>query len=319
MIKTISKKENYIRACDVAKLPITYENRKHVRLFGHDVRLEDDPWLWHFHIKITDACNARCGFCIEQNCKRNEKADHALENIERMLTEMEKKKCLFSVSVTGGEPTLFPKFDKLCDILETHDISFLTMNTNGYGLEKYRSRIDGLFDWVNISRHSASDEENNSIFRTHVPSIAELKSTIDGYRKTKFRIQCVIGNTIHAVDDLLAFMDAYRDVANDFSFRRLMRAGDEFGLDYVVNNDEYFSILNYAYENWTFKTQAIQDYYIYEIWNNGKSDVTFSYSDMKLLRETEAKEDENIFREFICHPDGTVSGSWKKDCKIILE
>ena len=236
-----------------------------------------------------------------------------------MLSEMEKKKCLFSVSVTGGEPTLFPDFDRICSILESHDISFLTINTNGYGLKRHRERIDGLFDWVNISRHSADDGENDRIFRTHVHSIAELREIRNGYKKTKFRIQCVIGNAVHTPDDVLDFMEAYRDVADDFSFRRLMRTGEEFGLDYTVNSDEYFRLLDYAYENWTFREQAIQDYYVYEIWNDGKSDITFSYSDMKLVRDTEGTEDDSIFREFICHPDGTISGSWRKDCKIILE
>lgn len=319
MFKTITSKEDYIMACEVSKLPIIYNDRFDVKLFDKTVSLNNNPWLWHFHIKITDACNAKCKFCIEQNCAREENADRALMNIERMLTEMEENNCLFSVSVTGGEPTLFPKFNELCEILKRHNIGFLTMNTNGYNLEKYSSIIDGLFDFVNISRHSMDDDVNNQIFNTRVLSKSELLKVKKLYHNTKFRIQCVIGNEIHSVEDVNNFMKSYKDIADDFSFRRLMQTNDEYGLDYVINNDEYFNILNYAFNNWKFKEQTIQDYYVYEIYNNGETDITFSYSDMKMVREIEKTEDDKVFREFICHPNGVISGSWKKDCKIILD
>ena len=38
---------------------------------------------------------------------------------------------------------------------------------------------------------------------------------------------------------------------------------------------------------------------------------------MSMLRDEEKKESEDVFREFIVHPDGLVSGSWKKDNKIL--
>lgn len=318
MFKTITDKNNYIPACKVNELPVVYNDRFNVKLFNKDVNLNDNPWLWHFHIKITDICNAKCKFCIEQNCIKDENANKALINIDRMLKEMRDNNCLYSVSVTGGEPTLFPKFKELCSILSKHPISFLTMNTNGCNLDKYHKEIDGLFDFVNISRHSDSDNINNKIFDTNVLTINELKNIKKKYKHTKFRIQCVVGNEIKDINDICKFMSAY-DFADDFSFRRLMRVGDEFGLNYTIDNDEYFNILNYAFNNWSFKEQTIQDYYVYEIYKYNGKDVTFSYSDMKMVREIEKTEDDKVFREFICHPNGVISGSWKKDCKILLK
>ena len=122
MFKTINSKSDYISACEVNKLPIIYNDRFNVNLFNNEISLNNNCWLWHFHIKITDACNAKCNFCIEQNCLREENAQKALINIEKMLQEMEKNNCLFSVSVTGGEPTLFPYFKELCEILSKYPI-----------------------------------------------------------------------------------------------------------------------------------------------------------------------------------------------------
>lgn len=317
MFTTINNREKYIPACEVSKLPILYNDRMNVKLFNKNISLNTNPWLWHLHIKVTDACNAKCKFCIEQNCVKNENSDNLLKNIDLMLAEMQRNNCLFSVSVTGGEPTLYKDFDKLCEILKKYPIHFLTMNTNGYGLDKHKDIIDGLFDFINISRHSADDAINDKIFCTHVLSKQELKEVRAKYQHTKFRIQCVMGNGINTIENMNELMDAYNFV-DDFSFRRLMETGDEFGLNYNIDKDGYFKTLNYAFNNWTFKEQTIQDYYVYEIYNNGKTDITFSYSDMKMLREVERMEDDDIFREFICHPDGTISGSWKKDCKIII-
>ena len=77
--------------------------------------------------------------------------------------------------------------------------------------------------------------------------------------------------------------------------------------DYDTNDDLYFKILDYAYNNFEFKEQTIQDYYVYEIWNNGTTDITFSYSDMSMLLKNEETEDDGICREFIIHPNGTTT------------
>lgn len=317
MIAKITNKSDYILACEVGKLPISYDTKMNVKLFGNDILVDTDDWLHHFHIKITDDCNAKCDFCVEQNCKRKENPLNALKNIDKMLNEMSKNNILFSVSVTGGEPTLFPYFNELCNILKKHPIKFLTMNTNGYGLRKFYKEIDEIFDFVNISRHSCTDDVNDKIFNTQVITVKGLKEIKDLYNHTKFRIQCVLGNEINSISDVEKFIKTY-SFADDFSFRKLMTVNEEFGLRYNPKDKQYFKLLKYAFDNWEFKEQNIQDYYVYEIYNNGKFDITFSYSNMKLLRNIEKEEADNIYREFICHPDGTVSGSWKKDCKIIL-
>lgn len=318
MKMTITNKDNYISHCEVNRLPITDNTEiEEYTLFGEKILVYNDKWMHHLHIKITDICNAKCAFCVEQNCKKDERPERVLHNIDRMLNEMKVQGLLYSVSITGGEPTVFPHFIALCELLKKYNIPFLTMNTNGHFIDRYLPLIDETFDFINISRHSCSDEVNNEIFKTKVKSITELQAIKEKMHHCKMRIQCVIGNELNTIDDILKFMKIY-SFADDFSFRRLMELNEEFGVDYNINHSNYFSILDYAFTNWTFKEQTVQDYYVYEIYNNGQTDITFSYSDMNLTRNLERKEKDNFFREFICHPDGTISGSWKKDCKIIL-
>lgn len=316
MFKRITTKNEYLKAIDVSKLPITYEDKIAVNLFGNEIKVERDPWLWHCHLKITNACQARCKFCVEQNTTCKENATLYIQCVDEMLTEMERAGILFSVSLTGGEPTLFPKFKELCEVLSHHKIHFLTMNTNGGMVLDYLPVIDGLFDFINISRHSIDDNRNYAIFgTTNIPDIAELKLIKRELKQTKMRIQCVMYE-INSLKAFKEFTQAY-DFADDISFRRLMKLPDEFGIEYDTHDDIYEQILEYAFDTYELKEQTIQDYYVYEIWNNGATDITFSYANMDMLSQVEEQEANNICREFIVHPNGTIAGSWIEGHKVI--
>lgn len=313
---TIHDRSKYIKSCDVQNLPIDYADTKDYQLFGQNVTFYDDPWMHHLHLKVTDKCNAKCSFCIEQDCCVDEDAEVYLRNLDITLNEMQKAGLLYSVSVTGGEPTLFSRFEDLCDILSKYDIGFLTLNTNGALLPKYRKKIDGLFDFVNISRHSILDHDNDIIFGTQVLTVSELKKLRKKFKKTKMRIQCVMWHGCMP-KDMNDFVETY-SFADDISFRRLMEVGDEYSLDYQIFEHDYRYCLEYAFNNWEFIEQTIQDYYVYEIYNCGTTNVTFSYSNMKMLRDVERTESESFYRELILHPNGILSGSWLKDRKILL-
>ncbi len=92
----------------------------------------------------------------------------------------------------------------------------------------------------------------------------------------------------------------------------------EWFLNQMDGKEElYNKILEYAYNHFEFIEQTIQDYYVYEIWKYKDTLITFSYSNMKMLSEIEKAEDNSVCREFIIHPDGTISGSWNKNMKVI--
>ena len=318
MFKTITDKKDYIKSIGVENLKINYDNKKEVNLFGNKILVEKNEWLWHLHLKLTNRCNAKCYFCVEQNSKCEENADLYLKHVDMMLSEMEKEGILFSVSVTGGEPLLFSKFDELCDILRKHDIKFLTMNTNGKYLKSKLHIIDGLFDFIDISRHDINDLENSNIFNCKdMPTIEDLKEIKSKLTKTKMRIQCVMCN-MKTINDVIEFINIF-SFADDLSFRKLMKLSDKHGVSYNEHEELYYSMLKYAYDNFDLKEQTIQDYYVYEIWNNGKTDITFSYSNMKMLYEVESKENKSVCREFIIHPNGIISGSWDFTNKVILK
>lgn len=315
MFMTNTDIKNYIHSADVEKLPITYEDKMEVELFGNKVLVEKNEWLWHLHLKLTDACNAKCSFCVEQNSKCNEDAKYFVNQVEIMLSEMERAGILYSVSITGGEPLLFKEFKKLCNVLKNHKIKFLTINTNGKYLEQNLDLIDGLFDFIDISRHSIQDSQNNFIFHDIMPTIDDLRRIKNKLKHTKMRIQCVLCE-IETIQDWLDFVEAF-SFADDLSFRKLMTLSRDSGIQYEVNNVFYQQVLDYAFNNFELIEQTIQDYYVYEIWRYRNINITFSHSNMSLLAQVEKVEDDTVCREFIIHPDGTISGSWDNNRKIL--
>lgn len=313
MYKHITDKTEYIHHLEVSNLPISHgENSIKIKLFDKELLVNKDVWLRHLHLKVTDICNAKCNFCVEKDSHIKSDAKRFLQQTDAMLYEMEKAGILFSVSVTGGEPMLFDDLIGLYNILEYHDIKFLTMNTNATLLMRNLDLIDGLFDFVDISRHSLSEYNNCKIFDRDMPTITDLMEIKSKMQKTKMRLQCVMVD-IHNIDDFLHFVDQF-SFADDLSFRRLMKIPNQ---NYDTNDSLYFEILDYAYNHFEFKEQTIQDYYVYEIWNNGMIDITFSYSNMNMLLNHEPNEDERICREFVVHPNGTITGSWNINNKII--
>lgn len=316
-----TSKDKYIHGCDLNQYPIDWHNAKdnqQVQLFGKDIIVKTDPWMHHLHLKVTNKCNARCKFCVEQNSKCDELPDKFLESTEHALSELKKTGLLFSVSVTGGEPLLFSKFTKLCELLQTFKIPFLTMNTNAkFITDENISLIDKTFKWINVSRHRIADDENSNVFCSPQISIENLKKLKAKLDKCKMRIQCVMDHT-YTPDEMNQFTKTL-SFADDISYRRLMSLGDEYGVVYDIHEKSYNDILKYAYDNFKLIEQSIQDYYVYEVWHDPINDinVTFSYSDMNLLRMTESSEPSNLIREFVIHPNGVIGGSWKPGDKLL--
>jgi uncharacterized radical SAM superfamily Fe-S cluster-containing enzyme len=82
-------------------------------------------------VEICDACNLSCPICYAESGPHRE-TYRSLEKIERMLdavvgNEMEPD----VVQISGGEPTLHPRFFEVLDAAKRRPIRHLMINTNG--------------------------------------------------------------------------------------------------------------------------------------------------------------------------------------------
>lgn len=308
MIKTITDLAEY-SLNPVLETQIDSYNTP-LMLFGKQWLIQNDYWMKHVHIKVTDACNAKCPFCIEQGSKLKTDWNRLLTNLDSLLEQMAAQGHLTTVSITGGEPSLFPEqVSKVIDLIKKHGAHFSTVNTNGTNPVP----AFGKLNWVDISRHMIGDDKTCGIPALDIDRWSEFKKANPN---TSIRIQCVLyRNGLKSIEDFIEFVRYYGQIADDISMRRLITTDSNL----IDQNDLFTEIKKYLMTHAEFVEQVLKDYYVYETWRFMGTDITFSHSNMKLLKDMEKTEPDNILREIVVHPDGLVSGSWYRNKKIIKQ
>lgn len=102
------------------------------------IRYEDG---FHIEYCITDVCNRNCGYCSHlaplaknPNFVDEKQFEYATEIVHRLIPDAH------TFWLTGGEPTLHPRFLRLVDIACAYFTdSHVGIYSNGTTLEKYRS------------------------------------------------------------------------------------------------------------------------------------------------------------------------------------
>lgn len=272
-------------------------------------------------VVISRGCNAKCQFCIERDdltiCRELESPPTFL--LDEVLSQYKEQGIVPCVSITGGEPTMFPKMlNETLGVLKKHGIEKANINTNGSNLSAYPN-LGNIR--VNLSRHHHNDEISHFIFGRNIP-LPPLNENIF--------MQCVL---IDGVIDTVAKMKEYMDFfiakgVGGFSFRGLSKL--DVGKRYIhgetsFSNDrriDLFGIANQVFQDsdFEFVQQKIGDHYWYEVYKYKGKPVRLTYSDFYYLSEVEQRErgDGQWFsRATIVSPFGKVFAGWTYDINQI--
>jgi len=129
-------------------------------------RFEVEPSL-RLYIKMTDACNANCQFCANENCKDFGTLD--FKKLEYVIRYLKEKNRLHGISITGGEPMVNPqKMNDLLNLIWKIDENMeIAISTNGLNLREF-AQFDQVnkLESIHISRHHYDDKINEEIFGT---------------------------------------------------------------------------------------------------------------------------------------------------------
>lgn len=338
--KEISEKKNYVinpfKQMTENHDDEYKENCIEYEIFEQKILMSCDPIIHHIHIKINDACNGNCPFCIERGRQLKEEEKEAyLKRLDTIFKEFKKAGLIYSVSITGGEPMLSDKILDVLSITDKYDFEMVSINTNGSFISEYTDELaKHKIHCINISRHHYDSKKNNEIFMLKEEFTNEkLIETIKRYKRlnpdTKFRLQCIlVEGYIDSLEEINHFVEYFKDDVDDFSFRQQMTVDDNFDKETVSFFQETFvplqPIISEVYndeEGYDFVYQRVIDYYCYEGWLNRQSgkEICFSSSNMELLTTAEKEESESLIREFIYYYDGRLAGSWMDGSKTILK
>lgn len=308
MFKTLVK--DFIKH-PVLEMDIT-EPTDEIELFGKKYRMYKDDWKKHIHLKCTNHCDARCSFCIENSSRYDsEDADKFIRSMKKLVRQMKDQGQFRTLSVTGGEPTMFPRFQEVVDFANKVKPMLFSVNSNGYHMNRINK---GTFNgWLNLSKHAIHDKY--IFYRGYNIGTEDMRKFKRDQPNGYLRLQSVLGikGGLETLADIEVFVEHYATVADNFSFRSLIIESDH------GKTPEIFTrFRNFLFDNGWIKSQSIQDYYVYEEYDWNGIDVTLSWSNMFLLKQyNETRRNNNFLEEIIVHPDGKITGSWNKKSLII--
>ena len=195
----------------------------------------------NFTIVIDSRCNSKCNFCI---FSKEEKMQHIcdeiyLENLEFIFDKL--KKLPMEITITGGEPTLFP--ERLIEVLKLtkkYNLKHRTFSTNGIGLLNiYKNKPilqymkeNGVIRNINLSRMTINQKENDQIFNSKTLTLEEIKriSEFCNINDMDLRLSCnLMKSYIHTPNQIFDYIKIAEDInIENIIFRELVNYEKEF-------------------------------------------------------------------------------------------
>lgn len=175
----------------------------------------------------SEACNARCPFCISKMTPPNGVAPKEPAVNWRNF----RKACVFAAKcgvttamITGkGEPTLFPnQITEHLAVMRQFEFPFIELQTNGIVIASER-QTDLLADWYEMGMTTVAlsivhydAEKNRQIYLPHKKTYIDLPGTIDFLHDIGFsvRLSCVMLN---------GYIDSVTELENLIGFAKLNR------------------------------------------------------------------------------------------------
>src|SRR5438105_4549670 len=127
-----------------------FDRRTGWNLLLDEVRPESHLWSRapaFVSMALTNACDLECPYCYAPKYP----AQLAFDDVMRWAAELDENGCL-GIGFGGGEPTLYPHFDELCEELGKRTGLALSLTTHGHHLHAARlGRLARVCSLVRIS------------------------------------------------------------------------------------------------------------------------------------------------------------------------
>jgi radical SAM protein with 4Fe4S-binding SPASM domain len=100
-------------------------------------------------LEITDRCNSKCTFCHHGDI-RLQKTTAMLFSTAARWFDWAARENIYSIRITGGEPTLHPDLEQICRHAQSKGL-FVSLNTNGFGKKALYRKIFPVIDEIKVS------------------------------------------------------------------------------------------------------------------------------------------------------------------------
>jgi cyclic pyranopterin phosphate synthase len=300
-------------------------------------------------IFIDDYCNADCMFCVAQLRYENRSMIYKKPKIEddeeyfrRVEEVLERVAPLnVSVSLTGGEPTLSPRFIRVVELLDKYNIRKKTITTNGSALLKMVEGkrvidylIDAKFDHLNISKAHYNEAKNRILMPYPCGEAGctnEALAEIIPYALSKNlrpRLSCLLlKDGIHDLSGMVDYIEFYKKLGIDnIIFRELMDYDERTMINMEkVDYCKYNKVrLNDIWQEVDKDSRFVPEknilgyYYYVEIYNYKGVTVCSESADLRVQKQEKDSHKDFVY-EMVFHPNGNLNGSWVDSEDILLK
>ena len=205
----------------------------------------------YLRVSVTDKCNLRCIYCMDEKDNSFLKNDEKLtdDEIYRIVKESSKLG-IKKVRITGGEPLVRPDLIKLVSKINSiTGIEEIYLTTNGILLADMIDElaVNGL-KGVNISLDSLNEERFNKLTR-----LGKLNKVLEAIDKAislgiKVKLNTVIVNDINK-DEIIDFVNLTKEKELDVRFIELMPIG--IAINYKgATNEEVLKVISENYSDY---------------------------------------------------------------------
>lgn len=110
------------------------------------------------NLDLTTACNYRCDHCIDWDIL-NSGVKHKEEELLESLRQMAARGLKSVILIGGGEPTVYPRFVQVVQLLKELDLQVAVVSNGGRNDRIYEAvQYMTAGDWVRLSLDSGTDE-----------------------------------------------------------------------------------------------------------------------------------------------------------------
>ena len=299
---------------------------------------------FNFSVFLDDYCNAACKFCVANiRCKTENRENIFGRNYDKYLKSLDKIFAFLrpfnpTISLTGGEPTLFPRFEEVVALVNQYNFRIRAVTTNASQLLKKNHRllnclIKNNWTYLNLSLPHWEQKRIEGIMRykDQYPSsfsdlLSKVYQTIKG-TCVKPRLSCVLlKEGVHDLASCEKYVKFYNQLGYDnFIFRQLTYFnGKDTNQDIVRYNEQNVVACekiwqeNDTQNKFTFFKRNIGYYYYVELYKQTHSTIAFEAADLaKRTREMQKHNYQKVF-EVVYHPNGNLCSGWDGSQEILL-
>lgn len=282
----------------------TFTTRK-IKIFGKDYSVFSESCCSKankrtLYIDLLNLCNAKCAFCSAACHQITKPQILNLNDAKQVVLELLQAGAIDKISLTGGEPLIYPELEELLNFLDSlleQGLEFYALTTNGIFLpDKIALLEKSKIKYINISRHHYDQVKNDDIFGIATLNQEQLQEIILKSQKN-YRFNATITDDFNTKQDILSYIDFAKKI----------------GVTHVLFRKEYKDGKNTEHINQLFETcSQCKKSTKCECKIKNINGINVEYRQVNVPLEQQNEEHGNYIRNFVLKHDNKLLGGWSE-------